>query len=146
MMVGNWASPIELRVSSGTINLVKDFKYLGSWLLNCTKDFEIRMALAWKACIRLVKIWKSNSIYSAVKIKLFRACVESTLLSLALKITNREGTRTRFTPAKYLTDLDFADDIMLISDDASNSQKQLDSVDIMARRVGLKINRAKTEL
>jgi hypothetical protein len=41
MMVGNWASPIELRDSTGTINLVKDFKYLGSWLLNSTKDFEI---------------------------------------------------------------------------------------------------------
>jgi Reverse transcriptase (RNA-dependent DNA polymerase) len=56
MMVGNWASPIELRVSTGTINLVKDFKYLESWLLNSKKDFEIRKALAWKACIRLVKI------------------------------------------------------------------------------------------
>jgi hypothetical protein len=44
--VGNWASPIELRVSTGRINLVIDFKYLGSWLLNCTKDFEIRKALA----------------------------------------------------------------------------------------------------
>jgi hypothetical protein len=43
-------------------------------------DFEIRKALAWKACIRLVKIWKSNSISAVVKIKLFRACVESTLL------------------------------------------------------------------
>jgi hypothetical protein len=51
MMVGNWASLIELRVSTGTINLVKDFKYLGSWLLSCKKDFEIRKALAWKACI-----------------------------------------------------------------------------------------------
>jgi hypothetical protein len=39
-MVGNWASPIEFRVSTGTINLVKDFKYLGCWLLN----FEIRKA------------------------------------------------------------------------------------------------------
>jgi hypothetical protein len=80
MMVGNWSSPIELRVSTGTINLVDDFKYLGSWLLNCTKDFEIRKALAWKACIRLVKIWKSKSISNTVKINLFRACVESTLL------------------------------------------------------------------
>jgi hypothetical protein len=26
MMVENWASPIELRFSTGTINLVKDFK------------------------------------------------------------------------------------------------------------------------
>jgi Reverse transcriptase (RNA-dependent DNA polymerase) len=65
--------------------------------------------------------------------------------SLGLKITNKVGTRTRSTiPAKYITDLDFADDIMLISDDAINSQKQLDSVDVMACKVGLKINRAKT--
>jgi hypothetical protein len=71
MMVGNWASSIELRVSIGTVNLVKDFIYLGSWLSNCTKDFEIRKALAWKACTRLVKIWKSTSISSPVKIKLF---------------------------------------------------------------------------
>jgi hypothetical protein len=34
---------------------------------------------------------------------------------------------------------------MLISDDSINSQKQLDSVDIMARKAGLKIKRAKTE-
>jgi Reverse transcriptase (RNA-dependent DNA polymerase) len=67
--------------------------------------------------------------------------------SLGLKITNKVGTSARVKiPAKYTTDLDFADDIMLISDDAINSQKQLDSVDIMARKVGLKIKRAKTEI
>jgi hypothetical protein len=50
------------------------------------------------------------------------------------------GTTSRIkTPAKYITDLDFADDIMLISDHAINSQKQLDAVDIMARGVSLKI-------
>jgi hypothetical protein len=42
MMVGNWASPIELRISTGSINLVKVLKYSGCWVLNCTKDFEIR--------------------------------------------------------------------------------------------------------
>jgi hypothetical protein len=95
LLVGNWASPIELRVSTGTINLVKDFKYLGSWLLNCTKDFEIRKALA---CIRLVKIWKSNSISSAVKIKLFTDCVETTLLYHAVTWTlsrNLDGCYTK---------------------------------------------------
>jgi hypothetical protein len=57
--------------------------------------------------------------------------------SLGLKITNKVGTTTRIkTPAKYIKDLDLADDIMLISDDAINSQKQLDLVDIMARKVG----------
>jgi hypothetical protein len=42
MMVGQW----ELRVSTRTKNLVKGSKYLGSRLLNCAKDFEIRKALA----------------------------------------------------------------------------------------------------
>jgi hypothetical protein len=40
MMVGNWASSIELRASTLTTYLFKNFKYLGSWLLNFTKDFE----------------------------------------------------------------------------------------------------------
>jgi hypothetical protein len=35
--------------------------------------------------------------------------------SLGLKITNKVGTRARtLIPAKYITDQDFADDIMLI--------------------------------
>jgi hypothetical protein len=63
-----------------------------------------------------------------------------------LKIANKVGTTTRIRiPVKYTADLDFADDIMLTSDDAINSQKQLDSVDIMAGKVELKVNRAKTE-
>jgi hypothetical protein len=63
-----------------------------------------------------------------------------------LKIASKFGTTTSIKiPAKYITDLDFADDIMQVSDDAINSQKQLDSVDIKARRVDMKINRVKTE-
>jgi hypothetical protein len=66
--------------------------------------------------------------------------------SLGLKLTNKVGTSTRIKiPTKCITDLDFADEIMLISDDAIKSQKQLDSVDNMARKVGLKINTAMTE-
>jgi hypothetical protein len=74
----NRKSPIQLRVSA---NLVEDFKYSGSWVLDCTKDFEIRKAT------RLLKIWRSNSISSDVNIKLFRACVESTLLYNAVTWT-----------------------------------------------------------
>jgi hypothetical protein len=66
MMVGNWSFSLELRVSR-TINQVKDFKYLGSWLLYCTKDFEGRRALAWKAYTRLVKVWKSTPISNSVE-------------------------------------------------------------------------------
>jgi hypothetical protein len=58
--------------------------------------------------------------------------------SLGLKITNKVETSTRAKiPAKYITDLDFADDIMLITDDAINSQKQLDSKDIIQQIIRL---------
>jgi hypothetical protein len=77
MVVGHWASSIELRVSTATLNLFKDFQNLGSLLLNCLKDFEIKKLLAWKASILVVKIWKSSSISNAVKVKLFRDNIQS---------------------------------------------------------------------
>ena len=58
MLIGNWnierSQNFVIRVSSGAvINEVKDFKYLGSWLLNCTKDFEISKQLAWNTATKL---------------------------------------------------------------------------------------------
>ena len=81
MVVGNKlkGSETALYIKSGEISKVDDFKYLGSWLLNCEKDFASRRELAWKASIRLVKIWKSKEISREVKVNLFHACVESTL-------------------------------------------------------------------
>jgi hypothetical protein len=65
--------------------------------------------------------------------------------SLVLKIANKVGTTSGIkSHSKYITDLDFTEDIMLVSDNSINSQKQLNSVDLTARRVGLKINIAKT--
>jgi hypothetical protein len=59
MLVGRWdTGPVVLNLASGPIKQVDDFKYLGSWLRDSAKDFRVREALAWKACTRLVKIWK----------------------------------------------------------------------------------------
>jgi hypothetical protein len=52
--------------------------------------------------------------------------------SLGLTINSHIKSR-----AKYTTALDFADNTMLVADDAINSQKQLDPVDFIARGVGL---------
>jgi hypothetical protein len=50
-----------------------------------------------------------------------------------IKIAHQVGTNSRARcPAKYITYLDFAKDIMLISDNPVNPQKQQDSVDVMA--------------
>ena len=88
MLVGRWdATPPTITLASGPLRQVDDFKYLGSWLRDSMKDFKVREALAWKACTRLVKVWKSKIVTRAVKLKLFLACVESTLLYNAVTWT-----------------------------------------------------------
>ena len=62
--------------------------------------------------------------------------------SLGLKIKN--GTTRRY-PAKYLTDLAYADDITLITESAANAQTALSAVERVARRIGLNVNVPKTE-
>jgi hypothetical protein len=57
---------------------IKDFKYLGSSLPDSFHDFKCRKAQAWVACNKLEKIWKSK-LDRTIKIKFFRACVESIL-------------------------------------------------------------------
>ena len=69
----------QLSIAEGTIGQVDDFKYLGSWVKFSMKDFNTRRALAFKACDQL---WRVESRCSpAVKLRVFRACVESVLLS-----------------------------------------------------------------
>ena len=51
------------------INVVDNFKYLGAWMTSSEKD-NVRKALAWKACQKLAKIWKSP-LQKSIKIKVF---------------------------------------------------------------------------
>ena len=91
ILVGNRDAPVSLTISSGPIKKVDNFKYLGSWLMDCGKDLKVREALAWKAALRLVKIWKSKVISRKVKLNLFLACIESTLLYNAVTWTMTNG-------------------------------------------------------
>jgi hypothetical protein len=43
---------------SGSINQVTDIKSRGPSLMDCSKDVEVRKALAWNAAIELVESWK----------------------------------------------------------------------------------------
>jgi hypothetical protein len=47
---------------------------------NSEHDFKIIKQLAWTAIIKLFRIWKSTHINREIKIKLFRATIESILL------------------------------------------------------------------
>jgi hypothetical protein len=66
--------------------------------------------------------------------------------TLGFCVRDRVGTRSRCTsPAVYVTDLDFADDIALLSSSAANMQIMILSIELRALKVGLKINGPKTE-
>ena len=82
ILVGEWnlKRVRQIRVRAGPLKRVEDYKYLGSWIFNSTEDFKIRKIAAWKAIIKLHRVWRSAVIGREVKIKMFHATVESVLL------------------------------------------------------------------
>ena len=74
------ASDPTIKTTEGIpLKHVPDFKYLGSHIMTSAKDFRIRKALAWNACNKLDKLWKSN-LPNTIKINFFRSTVEWILL------------------------------------------------------------------
>ena len=64
-------------------------------------------------------------------------------MELGLTITPR---RSRRLPAEVLTDLDYADDISLLSDRVEQAQELLTRVETECAKVGLRLNAKKTEV
>ena len=57
-MIYNQPTQGEIHTVDGScLEEVKDFKYLGYQ----SQDIKVRKAMAWKACNKLTKIWKSTS-------------------------------------------------------------------------------------
>lgn len=77
MLVGQWTQGKDssLNLRCGAINMVDDYKYLGSFVSSTVKDFETRRALAFVALNKMKNIWKS-SISRSMKIRCFQACIE----------------------------------------------------------------------
>ena len=76
---GNNPDPVIKSSSGKVLKCVEDFKYLGSFIMDSAKDFNTRKGMAWMACNRLDKIWRSE-LPNEIKIGIFRATVESVLL------------------------------------------------------------------
>jgi len=57
VMTYNQPGPVTITTRNGdSLEIVENFKYLGSWMESTEKDFEIRKALAWSSCHKLKKI------------------------------------------------------------------------------------------
>ena len=66
-------------LANNILKYVDDYKYLGSHIINSEKDFNTRKGMAWAACNKMDKIWKSN-LDRTIRIKIFRVTVEPILL------------------------------------------------------------------
>ena len=79
-LVQNIDTPDSLHSLTGEpIELVDDFKYLGSKIRDSETDLNARKGKAWGACHSLRKIWKSD-LQRSMKIRIFTALVESVFL------------------------------------------------------------------
>ena len=85
----------EIYAKNGNaIKVVENFKYLGGWMHSTNKDFEIRKAIAWTACHKMSKLWKSN-LSRSLKERLFLSTVESVLLYGSETWTINKTTRKK---------------------------------------------------
>jgi hypothetical protein len=96
ILVGAWGDKKQrdIKVSTGTLKRVEDYKYLGSWLLNSKADFTIRKDLAWVPINKLYRVWRSDTIRRDIKINLFLATIESILLYNATTWTMTKSLET----------------------------------------------------
>ena len=72
------------------------------------------------------------------------------MLRLSLDSMNDKGLMTkrrqsRWHPVQHLTDLDFADDLAMISESIKDAESLLQSLELAASQVGLYCNEGKTE-
>ena len=74
-------SPTDPFVINGQlINIVDDFKYIGSYVGSTERDFKARIGLAWTGFAKLKSILRSPKIKLNFKIRLFKAACISILL------------------------------------------------------------------
>ena len=102
LVIGDKAGAGSISLSDGTIETVPDFCYFGSWIRTTDKDLSARKAQAWAAAEKLRRVWKAPQLSRELKVRLFRATVESVLLygaqcwSLTVAQTRSlDGTHTR---------------------------------------------------
>ena len=62
------------------IEVVRDFKYLGSMMTSKTRDIRARKGQAWVVFWKLKDIWQAKNISIQLKIRLYKATVLSILL------------------------------------------------------------------
>ena len=79
VMAENVDDPSVTTLDGTLLDIVPDFKYLGSWIASSQHDIKARRALAWSALHGMKKVWES-ALSDELKRRLFVSTVESVLL------------------------------------------------------------------
>ena len=118
----------EQGINETYIKLLENIYAKGTAVVRLHKDTE------------KIKIGKGVRQGDTISPKLFTACLEGIFrkFSWESKGINVDG--------EYLNHLRFADDIVLISDNAENLQEMLNDLNKESLKVGLKMNRSKTKV
>ena len=80
MLINSKTPKNTLSLSSGAVEFVDDFCYLGSWMSSVDKDIAVRKAQAWSAASKMSNLWKAENLSKEFKTKIFRATVEPVLV------------------------------------------------------------------
>jgi len=70
----------RLPKSLENLEIVDDFKYLGSTVASSYNDFKRRRGIAWSQFWKLEKVWRSTKISLKLKLRLFDSLIISILL------------------------------------------------------------------
>ena len=72
--------PPPLTINNEKIEIVDEFKYLGSYMNSTDKDINTRIGLAWSAFEKLKSILKAPKLKTRLKMRIFNAACISILL------------------------------------------------------------------
>ena len=76
----NQKQQVKITANDGSVlEVLQDFRYLGSMMSSTENDIKSRKGMAWRACNKMEMIWKSN-LRKDLKIRLLTSTVEAVLL------------------------------------------------------------------
>ena len=76
----DYGPQLPLELNEERVEIVNDFKYLGSMVASTDNDIKVRKGQAWAAFWKLKNIWQANNISIDIKLRLFQASCLSILL------------------------------------------------------------------
>ena len=80
-------SPTDpLFIKSQPINIVNEFKYLGSYVRSTEREVKVRIGLVWAAFAKLKSILRLPKVKLNFKIHLFKAACLSILKQFSLRL------------------------------------------------------------